>query len=72
MKTAKIMNFTKIAKFAIIVSTTNEIYEIYSRGIKEGPSKFMKTVKITQFTKIAKFAIFRQDHQRNLQNLFKG
>jgi len=32
-------------KFAIIVKTIDEIYEIYSRGSKEGPPKVTKTAK---------------------------
>ena len=55
-KTANFTKFRKTAKFAIIVKTTDEIYEIYSRGSKEGPSKVTKTAKIT---KTATFAFSR-------------
>jgi len=45
------------SKFAIIVKTINKIYEIHSKGSKEGPLKATKTAKITKFTVTAKFAI---------------
>ena len=49
-KIAKITKFTKTAKFTVFRKSNDKIYECYSKGCKEGPSKV---------TKIAKFTIIR-------------
>jgi len=59
-ETAKIMKFTKTGKFGIIVKTSEKINEIYLKGSKEGPLKFMKTYDNCQ------------DHCQSLQHLFRG
>ena len=63
---------TKTAKFAIIVKTIDKIYEIYSRGSKEGPSKVTKTAKFMKFTKTAKFAIIVKTTDKIYQIYSRG
>ena len=48
---------TKTAKFTIFGKTIDKVYEIYSKGCWETPSKVTRIVKITKFTKTAKFTI---------------
>ena len=53
----KITKFTKTAKFKITCQSNYNIYEICSKGCREGPSK---DTKITKFAKTAKFTIIRR------------
>ena len=45
------------AKFMIFRKTIDKVYEIYSEGCWEAPSKVTRIAKITKFTKTAKFTI---------------
>ena len=63
---------TKTAKFTIIRKTIDKVYEIYSKGCWEAPSKVTRIAKIAKITKTAKFTIIRKTIDKVYKIYSKG
>ena len=69
---SRIERATKTAKFTIIRKTIDKVYEIYSKGCWEAPSKVTRIAKIAKITKTAKFTIIRKTIDKVYKIYSKG
>ena len=61
---------TKTVKFTIFRKTIDKVYEIYTKGCWEAPSKVMRIAKITKFMKTAKFTQWMKERTRYIHGIY--
>jgi len=71
-KITNVTKFTKSSKFMLIRQAIHKIYEIYSKGCKEGPKEAMKSTNFYEIYENCEFYDYSSAYPRNFRNLFTG